>query len=94
MSGVASKTPFKRQWFQGPQTTTPVRTFFTDPLLFICACVGIKKLARTGNRLSQNTGFAGNPARQSRRVHAANKNRETYLNLLRNIFTGKRFSNQ
>jgi hypothetical protein len=53
MLGIASKTPFKRQWFKGPQTTTPVRAFFKSSLLFICACVETKKLARTGNRLPQ-----------------------------------------
>jgi hypothetical protein len=81
--------PFKSRRIYKPQTTTPVRVFFTYPLLFICACVGTKKLARTGNRRPQNTHCAGNPACQSRSVHTVNKYRETYLNPLQNIFTGK-----
>jgi hypothetical protein len=90
LSGVASKMPFKSRLFKSPRPLLLCAAFFTNPFYLFGIVLESRKLARTGNRLPQNYGLAGNPARQSRSVHAVNKYSEICLNLLRNIFTGKR----
>jgi hypothetical protein len=71
--GVASKTPFKRQRFKGPQTTTPVGAFFTyPPLIYLRLCWN-RKTGKNWKSTAASTRLAGNPACQSRRVHAVNK---------------------
>jgi hypothetical protein len=52
--------------------------FWRIPSCLFASVLELRKLAQTGNLLPQTTRFAGNPARQSRSVHAVNKYCETY----------------
>jgi hypothetical protein len=94
LTGVASKMPFKSRLFKSPKPLLLCVAFFTYPSYLFGSELEPRKLARTGKGLPQNTHLAGNPAHQSRNVHAVNKYSEICLNPLQNSFTGKCFSNQ
>jgi hypothetical protein len=83
--GVASKMPFKSRLFKSPKPLLLCAAFFTYPSYLFGIELEPRKLARTGNLLPPNRHLAGNPARQSRSVHAVNKYSEICSNLLRNI---------